>query len=349
MNCQDISTISYMISVPYISIVVPVYNVEKYIDECILSLLNQSLTKIEIILVNDGSSDKSGEICDDYAKNDSRVKVFHKVNGGQSSARNLGVKNASGKYILFVDSDDYIIPKTCSVLYSAAEKYGADIVHGDIQNEKSELENPDFRKMKCENRVVSATEFLCDSLESQTYDIVPWLNLIRSEFIKRTDLQFKEGYFYEDQLYNLQMLTLDPNAKVLKLRFPFYFYRMDRQGSTTNLINLSKVSDSVSIINYIYDYCEKNSTCDRELLASVLLISLFQYVRIWLIAKWEVRNAKETFVDEKIFDYALNSKKYNLKLYEVVKSFKKNRYIFTVKNDLRNVISLLMRRVKWLK
>lgn len=118
-----------------VSIIVPVYNVENYLDECVNSLINQTMKEIQIILVDDGSTDKSGKIADRYAALDSRILALHKINGGQSSARNLGLKYASGEYVLYVDSDDYIIPETCQVLYTKAREQDADIIHGDILNE----------------------------------------------------------------------------------------------------------------------------------------------------------------------------------------------------------------------
>lgn len=95
---------------PTISVIVPVYNVEKYLPRCIDSILNQTFSDFEILLIDDGSSDNSGNICNEYAKRDSRIKVFHKKNGGVSSARNLGLDNAKGKWTIFVDSDDWIEP-----------------------------------------------------------------------------------------------------------------------------------------------------------------------------------------------------------------------------------------------
>lgn len=95
---------------PKVSIIVPVYNVEKYLHRCVDSILLQTFTDFELLLIDDGSTDKSVDICDKYALKDSRIRVFHKKNGGVSSARNLGIKKSSGVYILFVDSDDYLSP-----------------------------------------------------------------------------------------------------------------------------------------------------------------------------------------------------------------------------------------------
>ena len=110
-----------------ISIIVPVYNVEKYIRRCINSILNQTYQYLEIILVDDGSTDNSGLICDKYAHMDNRITVIHKKNGGLSSARNTGIDIAKGAYIGFIDSDDWIAPETYEVLYRNLVHYDADV------------------------------------------------------------------------------------------------------------------------------------------------------------------------------------------------------------------------------
>ena len=107
---------------PKVSVIIPVYNVEQYVEKSIQSVLNQSMKDIEIILVNDGSTDKSGEICDRYGQKEERIIVIHKENGGLSSARNVGVKAASGDYIGFIDSDDYIESVMYETLYQMAER-----------------------------------------------------------------------------------------------------------------------------------------------------------------------------------------------------------------------------------
>ena len=105
-----------------ITVVVPVYKVEKYIDRCVTSIINQSYKNLEIILVDDGSPDNCGKICDDYARKDERIKVIHKENGGLSDARNAGINIAKGKYITFIDSDDYIKYDYVEFLYNNIEK-----------------------------------------------------------------------------------------------------------------------------------------------------------------------------------------------------------------------------------
>ena len=114
-------------AVPDVSVIVPIYNVDMYLKRCIDSIINQIFTNIEIILVNDGSLDTSPQICDDYARLDSRIKVIHKENGGLSDARNVGISVSRGRYLAFVDSDDYLDPSYLAVLYYAAERNGCDI------------------------------------------------------------------------------------------------------------------------------------------------------------------------------------------------------------------------------
>ena len=114
-----------------ISVIIPVYNVEEYLRECIDSVLNQTFSDFEVILVNDGSTDSSGEICDEYVEKDERVTVIHQKNGGLSVARNIGLSEANGKYVYFLDSDDYISENALATLLNIAENDSSDIVFFD--------------------------------------------------------------------------------------------------------------------------------------------------------------------------------------------------------------------------
>ena len=124
MKGENISMIN---DTELISVIVPVYKAEKHLEKCVESIINQTYTNLEIILVNDGSPDNSGKLCDELIKKDSRIKVIHKENGGPSSARNLGIKNASGKYVAFIDSDDYIKFDMYEILYKKLKGNDADL------------------------------------------------------------------------------------------------------------------------------------------------------------------------------------------------------------------------------
>ena len=117
---------------PTISVIAPVYNTEKYLPRCIDSILAQTFTDFELLLIDDGSKDNSGAVCDEYASKDERVRVFHKENGGVSSARNVGLDNAKGEWITFVDSDDWIAETMYQEMYELATLENADIVYCDI-------------------------------------------------------------------------------------------------------------------------------------------------------------------------------------------------------------------------
>ena len=123
-----------MSTLPLISVIVPVYNVEDYLDACVTSITTQSYSNLEILLIDDGSTDRSGDMCDSLALSDSRIRVLHKTNGGLSDARNHGIDIATGSFIVFVDSDDTISPDAISTLYSLAAEHNADIAMATFNN-----------------------------------------------------------------------------------------------------------------------------------------------------------------------------------------------------------------------
>ena len=131
-----------------VSVIVPVYNTEKYLNKCIDSILAQTFTDFELLLIDDGSTDNSGFICDEYAEKDKRVKVFHKENGGVSRARNLGIDNAQGEYLSFIDSDDYIRPEMYSELVAIADKFNVDLVSSDLKINSEIIDNGNIPAIK---------------------------------------------------------------------------------------------------------------------------------------------------------------------------------------------------------
>ena len=144
-----------------LSIIVPVYNVEQYLPRCIDSILNQTFATFELILVDDGSTDRCSIICDEYTKKDNRIKVIHKKNGGLSDARNVGIEKAKGKYISFIDSDDFIIDKTYEILVLEAEKNNLDVITGNAINYYSAKKaKPKIKKRSFEKKIMTGREFL---------------------------------------------------------------------------------------------------------------------------------------------------------------------------------------------
>lgn len=201
-----------------ISIIVPIYKAEKYIHRCIDSILAQSYTDFELLLIDDGSPDNCGAICDEYAAKDSRVRVFHKANGGVSTARNYGVEKSLGQWITFVDSDDYVHPDFLSSLYS---RHDADFIVGSSQVVGSDevwrgvLDDTYYDKEALRDSVVS----LCMSINFQT----PWGKLFRADIIRDNNIIFNEKiHLGEDSLFVLSYLLYTNTIQTCSS--PYYFY-----------------------------------------------------------------------------------------------------------------------------
>ena len=147
-----------------ISIIVPVYNAKSYLSRCIDSILNQTYQDFELILVDDGSTDCSGEICDKYASNDIRIRVFHKPNGGVSSARNLGLSKINGNYVIFVDSDDFLMPNHLEILAQYAEIYDWVMTSRKIIDEDNKIRNEYNLSQKIEAHGKLQVDKVCSNL-----------------------------------------------------------------------------------------------------------------------------------------------------------------------------------------
>lgn len=194
-----------------VSVIVPVYNSEKYLNDCIQSIVKQTLPNIEIILVDDGSTDESGRICDEYAKNDSRIQVYHIPNGGAAKARNIGLLNASGEYVGFVDSDDWVEPNMYSVLYNSAKNQDADIVWCNVLKNESEkqkkyIPSKIYNKMGIESviyplLIANVDETNCKSVIRGSVCI----RIFRKSMIDQFNITFPEEFVYnEDGMFCIQ-------------------------------------------------------------------------------------------------------------------------------------------------
>lgn len=326
-----------------VSLIVPIYNIQDYLEECVDSLRNQTLSDIQIILVDDGSTDSSGQIVDRYAAQDSRILAIHKKNGGQSSARNLGFQHATGEYILYVDGDDYIVPDTAERLYAAAKEHNADIVQGDILNDAERLEDPAFRQLCCEGHKTTVLAYLKEVVQKETYDIVPFLYFVKKEYLIAHNMQFAEGYFYEDQLYTMQLLS-HPDASIVKLRFPYYYYRMDRPGSTTNHMTLKKGLDAAYICNQMYQYVQTAIPHEtKPYYDAILLISLYQYYSVYLRMKPRDRKAVRDALNLSALIESLNTDFYTY-LAQQLHAFLNYRRLIEWKWDTKRLIRKLLRR-----
>lgn len=209
-----------------VSVIVPVYNTESYLDRCIDSLLSQTHREIEILIIDDGSTDSSGAICDGFAARDDRVRVFHLENGGVSRARNFGIEQSSGDFIAFVDSDDWLenvaIEKELNTLCGSGSDMAIfSILFYDGKNSTSAA---------LKNGVYSPSEYLCDEGQNLAYLCSPCNKIYKSSVIKENDARFTEGVkFGEDFIFNSKCLA---SSKIVAVSSnAYYYYDMSREES----------------------------------------------------------------------------------------------------------------------
>lgn len=223
------------------SIIVPVYNVEPYLEKCVESLVNQEKMEEqpEILLIDDGSRDQSGALCDRLAEQFSQIQVFHKENGGLSSARNMGIEKASGEYVLFVDSDDYIEKNTCSILEKAIREYGpSDVLFFDGTEENGDLRTP--MKRVQEKRVICTSDgkqYLLNHYKTRNLNVEACLSVYKRSFLAKNKLKFTEGILHEDVEFTPRALLAC--GKVLELPDCLYHY-MVRENSISTHKNREK-------------------------------------------------------------------------------------------------------------
>ena len=229
-----------------ISVIVPVYNVEKYLNKCINSILNSSYKKLEIILVDDGSTDHSGELCDNWAIKDYRIVVLHKKNGGLSSARNAGLEVATGEYISFIDSDDYIEKNMFEIMLKKGLKEDADIIQCGVYRVD------ESGKLSTTIRVVDGSSkgenLLEDFFVSQKIPVMVCNKLFRRSLISGN--RFIEGRNNEDNMFMVDVLL---NAKIMVSVSEQLYYYLIRTSSITGCDFTEKKFDSI----YAYKYMLK--------------------------------------------------------------------------------------------
>ena len=239
---------------PMVSIIVPIYNAEQYLRRCVDSILNQEYTDFELLLVNDGSTDASGDICEEYGDQDPRVIVIQKENTGVSDSRNRALDRARGKYLQFLDSDDWITPDATRLFVRAAEEYGCDMVISDFYRVVGERLSPkgDIE----EEGVLTREEFAAHMMENPAdfYYGVLWNKLYRRDIVEEHNLRMDTDINWcEDFMFNLEYIRY---AKVFyALHAPIYYY-VKRKGSLASQgINISKtVKMKLNVFEYYNNF-----------------------------------------------------------------------------------------------
>ena len=241
-----------------ISIIVPIYNVEKYLEKCLRSIINQTYKNIEIILVDDGSPDKCGIICDEYSHKDHRINVIHKRNGGLSDARNAGIEVSKGDYILFVDSDDYINLRMVELLYESIKKHSADIA---VCRYKSILDNEvvDISEVddSSESFIIEESEYLNNKeyySDRRVEFIVAWNKLYARKLFK--EIRYPKGKIHEDEFTTYKLLYYA--EKIVYVPQELYYY-VQRSNSIMSVgISKSRLL-GLDALDQRMDFYEKNN------------------------------------------------------------------------------------------
>ena len=194
-----------------VSVIIPVYNVEKYLAECLDSVISQDIQDMEIICVNDGSTDSSGEILKTYARKDDRIKVVSQENKGLSSARNIGIEYAKGEYLLFLDSDDCLAEFVLKELYETAQGEDVEILTFDAECfyeteelKKREYKDNYYRRQKEYSGIWTGDELFCELIENDDFCDAAWILFIRSSWLNENKIRFMPGILHEDCLFSFQ-------------------------------------------------------------------------------------------------------------------------------------------------
>lgn len=246
---------------PFFSIIIPAYNVENYIEECLDSILQQDCKDCEIIIVDDGSKDGTGKICDQYKEKYEAVRVFHQENQGQSSARNYAIQNARGKYLLFVDSDDMIV-KQCLGKFKAyiAENQDYDV----IIMRRTTINSCDGNLVECQYRFdydkfssMHVADILTEIDTYQDFWFGPWVFCCNKEFVCENKYFFYQGIVHEDEEWIPKIIL---NASSVGFwNGLFYCNRIDREGSTTASLSIKRLFDRLKIVELL----EKDFPCEK--------------------------------------------------------------------------------------
>lgn len=312
---------------PLVSIIVPVYNTEKYLNQCIDSLINQTYKNIEIILVNDGSTDDSGKICDEYKAKDKRVKVYHIQNKGVSNARNIGISKAAGQFIMFLDSDDWIEPETCEVALSKALETDSDIVFWSWIKESA---NDSFKETYLEenskiliNNEVNKLRIRCiglldDELKNPVKTDAfntPWAKLYKRDLLINSGVEFieRKKVGMEDVLFNIQLFQYV--NKVTYIAKYFNHYVLENPTSLTKIDTDVLFEKFKTLFNNIENIGHKNlrfeEALNNRICTSLINIMLsITNPRIYDSFNYRLKSTR-VLLDDDIYSIAL--KKFNTK------------------------------------
>ena len=308
-----------------VSVIIPVYNVEKYIEKCLNSLVNQTLSDIEIIVINDGSPDNSQKIIDKFVKKyPDKVKSFIKENGGQGSARNFGLTKASGEYIGYVDSDDFVELNMYEKMYNKAKEQNADIIICGSYN-VDEITN---------NKVEDIDKIYFEDYKKNAFfgRMAVWNKIYKKEIIEKNKLEFRSKVWYEDLDFTLKALSTA--KKIDYVNEPFYDYLI-RQGSTMNNSNVDRNLEILLAFNQVI---KNNKLKKYKDIIEYLAIDHIYISAVVRIINGNADKDKKKDVIDKLLSYMNKN----------FKDFRKNKYLYLLPRNRKIVYNLLKIKHYWM-
>ncbi len=258
-----------------VSVIIPVYNSVKYLNECLDSVLKQTLKEIEIICVDDGSNDGSGILLKEYATRDDRIVLFSQTNKGVSTARNVGIQAAKGEYIYFLDSDDYIEPDTLETACREMDIKNLDIVYfdtyafgeGGISEEIVENKNKVYHRKNDYPSIYTGAQLLYEFIKNQDYVCCVWKQMIRRNFLEDNYLRFYDGIIYEDELYTIQTMLLAKRVSYIHRRL--HHRRLRQNSIVTSHLAFRNVYGYFICVKEAYPFLLQHS-CESECLGQLM-------------------------------------------------------------------------------
>lgn len=331
---------------PSISIIVPIYNAEKYLSYCVDSVLDQTYRDFELLLIDDGSTDRSSEICNKYAQHDTRIKVIHKSNTGVSDTRNCALDIAMGKYIIFMDADDcWTIKTALEQLFNIAEANDLDIIRGEYkavdENGKllfSHSISPD--RLAISKKIISSYDFFKYAIHEEFF---LWLYLFKREIIN--GLRFKSGQIYLEDMRFLSTLIIQDIHCMYLPELIFYAYRKN-SASVSFSFNPLKMRDAFDMCDFFYSLSKKTEKKELKVLYQKMCIHMY-YSTLGGLANDEYYINRKKYIT----DFKLNKKEKEIRKW--ISEFRLRKYFLSIIYYVPPIIGVYLLRIKlklvWLR
>jgi len=276
------------VKTPKVSVIIPVYNTEKYLEEAINSIINQTLQEIEIIVVNDASTDNSGKILEEFAQKDSRIKVLtHEKNKGLSEARNTGIKEICGEYLYFFDSDDILELDCLELCYNKSSTENLDFLFFDAFTFYDEKDKPKQKLLNYQrttdlvSKIYSGIEILEILLKKKAYKDPVWLSFIKTSYLNFLNLSFIPGIYHEDVLFSLQLYIEAQRVGFISRSF---FHRRMRGNSIMGKLSVKNIDDMLFIVREMIKRKKNTNSIKTKKLLNIKIKKTLMYLSKKILA-----------------------------------------------------------------